>query len=251
MDGRVLKAVALIQDNLHREVTTGGLATAVNLSPSRLHQLFKDEIDLSPGKYLRLLRMQRAKDLLENTFLSVKQIMAKIGVTDESHFVRDFKRTYGFTPARYRRQCQNGRVARVSRRDRDLLTSIPAPARRRIPSRGSATSPLLLRRPSHPYQLARERLPRRPARKFKELMELLVLRHIAFAELTTEVTAKLARSKLKARAISYLPRPGIGVANRLPPAAEHLRVSNLSQSATFLDASRVYSEAIQRNNRAS
>jgi AraC-like DNA-binding protein len=41
--------------------------------------------------------------LLTTTFLSVKQIVRRVGLTDESHFVRDFKRSYGVTPGEYRK----------------------------------------------------------------------------------------------------------------------------------------------------
>jgi predicted transposase len=46
--------------------------------------------------------MQQAATLLTTTFLSVKEIVRRIGLTDESHFVRDFKRLYGMTPSEYR-----------------------------------------------------------------------------------------------------------------------------------------------------
>ena len=62
---------------------------------------------MPPIRYLRLLRMERAKDLLESSFLSVKEIAFQVGLNDESHFVRDFKSTYGFSPALYRSQYKN------------------------------------------------------------------------------------------------------------------------------------------------
>ena len=46
--------------------------------------------------------MQHAATLLTTTFLSVKEIVRCVGGTDESHFVRDFKRIYGVTPSEYR-----------------------------------------------------------------------------------------------------------------------------------------------------
>lgn len=51
--------------------------------------------------------MERAKDLLESSFLSVKEIAYQVGLNDESHFVRDFKSTYGFSPALYRTRFKN------------------------------------------------------------------------------------------------------------------------------------------------
>lgn len=51
--------------------------------------------------------MERAKHLLESSFLSVKEIAFQVGLNDESHFVRDFKSTYGFSPALYRSRFKN------------------------------------------------------------------------------------------------------------------------------------------------
>lgn len=87
---------------LHRAPSLPDLARAVNLSPSRLHSLFKQETGLPPARYLRLLRLSEARRLLETTFLTVKQVMARVGAADESHFVRDFRKAFGMTPARYR-----------------------------------------------------------------------------------------------------------------------------------------------------
>ena len=46
--------------------------------------------------------MQRAKELAESTFLNAKQIMNLLGINDQSHFARDFKKTYGLTMTEYR-----------------------------------------------------------------------------------------------------------------------------------------------------
>ena len=54
--------------------------------------------------------MERAKDLLESSFLSVKEIAYQVGLNDESHFVRDFKSTYGFSPALYRSRFKNNNL---------------------------------------------------------------------------------------------------------------------------------------------
>ena len=46
--------------------------------------------------------MERAKHLLESSFLSIKEIGHLVGLNDESHFVRDFKKAYGLSPKCYR-----------------------------------------------------------------------------------------------------------------------------------------------------
>lgn len=57
---------------------------------------------MSPIQYLKVLRIEKAKHLLETSFLSVKEITHLVGLNDESHFVRDFKKAYGVSPTPYR-----------------------------------------------------------------------------------------------------------------------------------------------------
>ena len=102
MDQRIFKVVGLMRDNIHLGVSLEALAQAVNLSPSRLHQVFKDETGMSPAKYLKVLRLEQAKTLLEGSFLSVKEIRGRVGFGDQSHFARDFKAHFGLTPTEYR-----------------------------------------------------------------------------------------------------------------------------------------------------
>ncbi len=102
MDQRLQIVIALMKEELHRDISLHELASSVNLSLSRLHHLFKAETGTTPAHYLRFLRMERAKELLEFTFMSVKQIMVSVGVQDRSHFEREFKRMYGLTPTQHR-----------------------------------------------------------------------------------------------------------------------------------------------------
>jgi AraC-like DNA-binding protein len=52
--------------------------------------------------------MERAKYLLETSFLSVKEITYSVGLNDESHFARDFKKAYGVPPTNYRALFNDG-----------------------------------------------------------------------------------------------------------------------------------------------
>jgi AraC family transcriptional regulator of arabinose operon len=106
MDQRITKVVELMRDNLCHGLSLEALAQAVNLSPSRLHNVFKSETGMSPARYLKTLRLEQAKELLEESFLSVKEIRVRAGIGDESHFVRDFRKAYGLTPTQYRARHQ-------------------------------------------------------------------------------------------------------------------------------------------------
>lgn len=91
-----------MRDDVRGELSLAEFAQSVNLSVWRLCHIFKSDVGMPPIRYLRLMRMERAKELLESSFLSVKEIAFQVGLNDESHFVRDFKSTYGFSPALYR-----------------------------------------------------------------------------------------------------------------------------------------------------
>ena len=107
MDKRVEKIIQMMREDVRGELSLGEFAQSVNLSVWRLCHIFKSDVGMPPIRYLRLLRMERAKNLLESSFLSVKEIAYQVGLNDESHFVRDFKSTYGFSPALYRSQFKN------------------------------------------------------------------------------------------------------------------------------------------------
>jgi AraC-like DNA-binding protein len=104
LDKRVEKIIEMMREDVRGELSLSEFAQSVNLSVWRLCHIFKSDVGMPPMRYLRLLRMERAKDLLESSFLSVKEIGYRVGLNDESHFVRDFKATYGLSPACYRTQ---------------------------------------------------------------------------------------------------------------------------------------------------
>ncbi|SRR5260370_18499611 len=101
MDQRVRAAIDFMNSNLHRKLTAVEIAQSVRLSPAHLRELFKRETGASLAKYRKKLQLERAKHLLETTFLSVKEIAATIGFSGITHFVKDFRNRYGATPARY------------------------------------------------------------------------------------------------------------------------------------------------------
>ena len=104
MDRRVEAVIGLMDEDIARSLPVANMARLVNLSSDRFNKLFRSETGLPPARYLRSLRMRRAALLLSSTFLSVKEVTARVGFNDESHFVRDFKKAYGRTPTEYRKE---------------------------------------------------------------------------------------------------------------------------------------------------
>ena len=124
-----------MREDLGRELLLPELARSVNLSPSRFHQVFKAETGVSPSRYLRALRLGKAKELIENSFLSVKEIRGRVGAGDDSHFVRDFKKAYGLSPSKYREQHLGGNGHERYGRARPSAAAAADEARLRIEAR--------------------------------------------------------------------------------------------------------------------
>lgn len=102
MLSKVKKLVDYISSNLDRRLTLDDVAQAAKLSRSRVSYLFKAQTGMAPLQYLKLRRMGKARELLETTSLSIKQIRAIVAMEDRSHFEREFKKAYGVTPSQCR-----------------------------------------------------------------------------------------------------------------------------------------------------
>jgi AraC family L-rhamnose operon transcriptional activator RhaR len=90
------------------------MARCYDLSPAHFQKLFKANLGRPPIAYLRHIRLEKACELIEKTYIQMKQIGVIVGMPDESHFTRDFKKEFGLTPTEYRRQCWQKDQARMS-----------------------------------------------------------------------------------------------------------------------------------------
>ena len=100
MDQRIQSVIALMESNLNRRLSLTTLAQCAGLSSSRLRHKFKAEIGMTPTIYLQTLRLQMAKQLLDGSRLTVKEVRVAIGISSDSYFTHQFKRTYGMPPSR-------------------------------------------------------------------------------------------------------------------------------------------------------
>ncbi|MDX6694711.1 MAG: two-component system, response regulator YesN [Blastocatellia bacterium] len=102
LDARVRQAMAFIEENYRRDLSLEKVAAVVHLSIWYLCHLFKSETGETPVRYLKAIRMRQAEALLKDSSLSIKEVMNKVGMGDQSHFAKDFKRVYGLTPSQFR-----------------------------------------------------------------------------------------------------------------------------------------------------
>lgn len=102
MDPRVQHVISFIRNNYQRKLTLREMADTVNLSTWWLCHLFKADTDTTPERYLAKVRLEKAKTLLENSFLTVKEVTTEVGISDAGYFSRSFKAAYGMTPGMWR-----------------------------------------------------------------------------------------------------------------------------------------------------
>jgi AraC-like DNA-binding protein len=98
----VEKAITFIGANLAKKLSAEDLAAQAGLSESHFNRVFRAQTGYAPMEYLRRYRVQRAKDLLANVDLAVKEIARQTGFDDAYHFSKVFHQLAGVTPTAYR-----------------------------------------------------------------------------------------------------------------------------------------------------
>ena len=95
-------AKQLILANLGESLAIADLAQACALSRSHFSRAFKCTTGLSPQEWIREQRIQRAKELITGSRLSLTQISLECGFESTAHFNRIFKRTTSMSPTEYK-----------------------------------------------------------------------------------------------------------------------------------------------------
>lgn len=108
-----------IRENHQREISMAALARGIALSAWRFSRIFRQQIGVSPKRYLSEIRVRRAQALIRSG-LPLAEIATAVGFYDQSHLNRHFKRVTGMTPGRYAED------VRRSRGGGSLVTPVPA-----------------------------------------------------------------------------------------------------------------------------
>ncbi|UTJ07233.1 AraC family transcriptional regulator [Arcobacter roscoffensis] len=87
----------LINDSLDTNFTLDALASNVNLSKYHFLRLFKKEFGLTPHAFIINQRLNKANRLIQKG-VSISQASVEVGFNDQSHYTRNFKKFFGYTP---------------------------------------------------------------------------------------------------------------------------------------------------------
>ncbi len=98
----VEKAKSFIKAQYHRDISLDDVSKEVDISPYYFSKLFKEEAGENFIEYLTNIRLKKAKELLDTTEMSMKEIGIQIGYSDPNYFSRIFKKNFGITPTEYK-----------------------------------------------------------------------------------------------------------------------------------------------------
>lgn len=99
------QAVAIIRENLETPLSPADLSTAVGASRRTLERMFLKYTAMTPSKYCKVQRLERAKDLLLHSNLAILDISVATGFRSGSYFSYSFSEHFGTSPSAIR---QNG-----------------------------------------------------------------------------------------------------------------------------------------------
>jgi len=97
------QAKLYIRDNLSELLFIGHVADYLHVSERHLSRIFRRELQISIGEYIRRERIRRASQLLAESTLPIKEIAEGLGFGTVHYFSRVFRREAGWSPAAYRR----------------------------------------------------------------------------------------------------------------------------------------------------
>jgi YesN/AraC family two-component response regulator len=90
-------------ENCGLELSLTSVAEAVGLNASYLSALFKSETKVGFSEYALKVRMEKAKELLDEAGSRVRDVARLVGYQDEKYFASLFKRAFGVTPSQYKK----------------------------------------------------------------------------------------------------------------------------------------------------
>lgn len=93
-----------ICENYNKELSVEQLAEKVFMAPSYLSYIFKKETGQNLSKYIKAYRMEKAKQMLEETHNKIVNISTAVGYTNVSYFCQSFREYFGVSPQKFRNE---------------------------------------------------------------------------------------------------------------------------------------------------
>ena len=99
----VQQAIQFVEEHMHEPLTMRAIAEHLHMNASYFSVLFKDQIGITFSEYLTRRRIQKAKELLLGTQLTIAEIAEASGYQSDKYFVKVFRSLEGVSPGQYRK----------------------------------------------------------------------------------------------------------------------------------------------------
>ena len=99
----IRRAQQYISTHVREKLSVPLVAKMVDVSPSYLTALFHKNLQISPGEYIRRIKLQESKQMIRENNLNFTEIAAELQYSTVHHFSRQFKDKFGITPSEYAR----------------------------------------------------------------------------------------------------------------------------------------------------
>jgi len=99
----VIKAVNFIHSNLSKDLSITLITQQINVSKSVLYKKFSDRFHCTVGEYINKKRVEKSRELLITTALSMEEISHQCGFSSASYFTKIFKQHTGITPLKFKK----------------------------------------------------------------------------------------------------------------------------------------------------
>ncbi len=106
-DEVVSSSLTFINANIHKKINLAALADTHFLSYVQFSRRFKNAVGTPPQDYITDMRMKKAKNMLSDTDLSIKEISIECGFANEYYFSGFFRKYQGLSPTEFRSVAQN------------------------------------------------------------------------------------------------------------------------------------------------
>lgn len=99
--------VSYIQQNYTGKISLKEFGEQFHLSEKYISRYFKEHFHITLSQYVTYLRLEHAKQLLQDTDIPVTEVAMQSGYQNVSYFIRNFKKTYEISPLKYRNNMLN------------------------------------------------------------------------------------------------------------------------------------------------
>ena len=99
-NSKLMLAIEIMQNNLEDPLPPPEIARVVGLSSRQLERLFAKYLGTSPKKYYLGLRLEKARNLLAQTDMTLMEICVLCGFREPSHFSKTYRKAFGVPPSR-------------------------------------------------------------------------------------------------------------------------------------------------------